>query len=154
MAGPDLFKHEYDEAGMAAFAARLAPLLQEGDCITLSGDLGAGKSSFARALIHALGGPSEVPSPTFTLVQSYETARGTLNHFDLYRLKAADEVYELGWEEALSGLCLVEWPERLGSLVPHAALAIRFDFPQHQQSRILTVKGSAAWATRLVSLKS
>lgn len=154
MATQDLFSREFDEAGMAAFAARLAPFLQVCDCITLSGDLGAGKSSFARALIHALGGPAEVPSPTFTLVQGYETAKGPLSHFDLYRLKTADEIYELGWEEALSGICLVEWPERLGSLLPHAALAIRFDFPQHQQSRVLTLKGSAAWATRLVSLKN
>lgn len=148
-----LFEAEFDEAAMAAFAARLAPVLKQGDCVALYGDLGAGKSSFARALIQGLLGPTSVPSPTFTLVQEYETRAGRLSHFDLYRIKHVEEIFELGWEDALSGIVLVEWPEKLGKYLPEASLAIRLDFPQHQQRRIVTLKGSAPWAPRLAFLK-
>ena len=108
-----------------AFAARL----HSGMLITLQGDLGAGKSVFARALIRTLAGDPalEVPSPTFTLVQTYETTRGAVWHFDLYRLKGPEEIYELGWDEALAeGIVLVEWPERLGGLALQPAFAINF----------------------------
>lgn len=144
-----IYRNEYDEPAMIALAQRLASVLQAGDCVALEGDLGAGKSTFARALIQALTGPEAVPSPTFTLVQDYATLKGDLHHFDLYRIKAPQDVFELGWEDALSGIALVEWPERLGALLPAASLAIRFDFPQHQQRRILTLKGNPAWARRL-----
>ncbi len=99
------------------FASGLAP----NDIILLNGDLGAGKSVFSRAVIRALCGDEniEVPSPTFTLVQTYDAPIGMIWHFDLYRLSDICEIYEIGWEEALSGgVLLVEWSERLGNLLP------------------------------------
>ncbi|MET3599673.1 tRNA (adenosine(37)-N6)-threonylcarbamoyltransferase complex ATPase subunit type 1 TsaE [Martelella mangrovi] len=116
-----------DEAATIAFAEKLAPLLTTGDCLALSGDLGMGKSTFARALIRArLGEPSlDVPSPTFTLVQLYDGAP-PLYHFDLYRLSDPDELIELGFDEALDeGISLIEWPER-GEL-PDDALTLSFE---------------------------
>lgn len=92
------------------------------DIFTLQGTMGAGKSEFARAFIRELMGEAvDVPSPTFTLVQNYETPTGQLIwHFDLYRVENPDEIYEIGWEEALNGgICLIEWPERLAHLMPH-----------------------------------
>jgi tRNA threonylcarbamoyladenosine biosynthesis protein TsaE len=115
-----------DEAATAALAGRLAALLQPGDIVLLAGDLGAGKSFLARALIRAAAGEPEleVPSPTFTLVQSYDLPAGELWHFDLYRLAAPEEVLELGWDEARLDICLVEWPDRLGQLAPADRLKI------------------------------
>ncbi len=116
------------EEETARFAAGLAPQLRRGDAIMLHGALGSGKTVFARALIRALTGDPdlEVPSPTFTLVQTYDTALGPLWHFDLYRLNREEEIYELGWEDALAGggLVLVEWPGRLGRLLPGSRLDI------------------------------
>lgn len=109
------------EEETARHARDFAPSLRPGDVVCLYGDLGLGKSVFARALIRHLAADAdlEVPSPTFTLVQTYDTGPGPLWHFDLYRLKDADEVYELGWEEALAeAISIVEWPERLGALLP------------------------------------
>lgn len=111
------------ESETAALAAEIARDLSSGDVLFLRGNLGAGKSVFARALVRALCGDNglEVPSPTFTLVQTYETDKGPLWHFDLYRLKDPDEIYETGWEEALTeGIVVVEWPERLGGLAPRS----------------------------------
>ncbi len=101
--------------------------LSVGDVVCLYGDLGMGKSVFSRAVIRALMNLSdmEVPSPTFTLVQNYETHKGVIWHFDLYRLSDPSEVYEIGWEEALAGgILLVEWPDRLGSLKPPSTIDI------------------------------
>lgn len=109
--------HDLDERALAEQAAAMASRLRAGDVLFLRGDLGAGKTSFARALIRAITGQPDlaVPSPTFTLVQTYDTPAGPLWHFDLYRLKEPDEVFEIGWEEALAGaIMIVEWPERLG----------------------------------------
>lgn len=141
------------EADTAALAARLAPLLRAGDALLLSGPLGAGKSAFARALIRArLGDPgAEVPSPTFTLVQAYETPAGALWHADLYRLERPEEVRELGLVEAFGhALCLVEWPDRLGPLTPPGAL--RLDLLPDGDGRRATFSGPAAWAARLEAL--
>src|SRR5471030_3213873 len=100
-----------DETATAALAAALARRARPGDVITLGGPLGAGKTRFARGFITALGVADEVPSPTFTLVQTYETASGMVWHFDLYWLTGPDEVRELGLEEALiDGIVLIEWP--------------------------------------------
>ncbi|MEI8394447.1 MAG: tRNA (adenosine(37)-N6)-threonylcarbamoyltransferase complex ATPase subunit type 1 TsaE [Rhodospirillaceae bacterium] len=116
-----------DEAATERLAASLAPLLRSGDVLTLKGDLGAGKTALARALIRCLADnpDEEVPSPTFTLVQGYETVAGPVRHFDLYRLSGPDDVIELGWDDALvESIVLVEWPDRLGSALPPGRLEI------------------------------
>jgi tRNA threonylcarbamoyladenosine biosynthesis protein TsaE len=113
-----------------ARAARdLAAKLESRSVIFLYGTLGMGKTVFARALIRALSNDEtlEVPSPTFTLVQTYDTDKATLFHFDLYRLEDAEEIFELGWEDALAeGITIVEWPERLGPYIPARRLDITF----------------------------
>jgi tRNA threonylcarbamoyl adenosine modification protein YjeE len=106
-----------DEAATRALASDVAAFVGPGDLITLSGDLGAGKSTFARALLRCLANDPELetPSPTFTLMQVYETARFPVVHADLYRVKESEELIELGWSEAAEGaLVVVEWAERAG----------------------------------------
>jgi len=128
---------------MAALGDQLASLLRIHDVILLKGDLGTGKSTFARALIQALCGENiEVPSPTFTLVQTYDAPAFSLWHFDLYRLKEPEEAYELGLEEAYeSGVSLIEWPERLGTFLPREYLEIEFAYGTDETERILTFRG-------------
>lgn len=111
-----------------ALGQRLAPLLRAGDVLLLEGPLGAGKSELARALLRALANDPalEVPSPTFTLVQSYETPIGLVQHFDLWRLDGHAAIRELGWDEA--EIALVEWPDRLGPLRPGDALGVTLDY--------------------------
>lgn len=133
-------------------AAALAPLLQVGDVVCLRGDLGSGKTTFARGLLRALGVTDEVASPTFNLVLTYDTAAGPLWHFDLYRLEAPEDAYELGIEDALAdAVVVIEWPERLGPLLPadrvDIALAIAGD-----EIRQATLTGHGAWARRLRAL--
>ncbi len=116
-----------DPAATDRLAQVLAPLLHAGDTLLLQGEIGVGKTHFARALIHALAGAQDVPSPTFTLVQTYEAADFDIWHADLYRLTHPDEAIELGLDEAFGvALCLVEWPERLGADRPKQALTLRF----------------------------
>lgn len=133
-----------NEAQTAAIASNLAPEITPGTTICLHGDLGAGKSVFARALIRNLCGNAEldVPSPTFTLVQEYDSSTGTIYHFDLYRLKNAEEVYELGWEDAIAdGIALIEWPERLGHLMPSNTINIIFEISSNNPDhRIIEVQ--------------
>lgn len=111
------------------FARSLANHLHPGDVILLSGGIGAGKTHFARSLIHALQDPPEdVPSPTFTLVQVYDTPKGEVWHSDLYRLSDPDECVELGLTDAFeTAICLVEWPDKLDDLTPDNALSIHLD---------------------------
>jgi tRNA threonylcarbamoyladenosine biosynthesis protein TsaE len=143
-----------DEAATAALASRVAALVVPGDIIALKGDLGAGKTSFARAFISALGDAhEEVPSPTFTLVQIYQTDAVAVWHFDLYRLNTAEEAWELGIEEAFaSGVSLIEWPERLGSLLPRRRLEITLDFGDRWQTRRAFLAGDVGWRARLAGV--
>lgn len=112
-----------------SFAARLGARLGSGDCLLLSGAIGAGKTHFARALIRSLlAMPEDIPSPTFTLVQVYDGPGFDIWHSDLYRLTHPDDVAELGLTQAFdSALCLIEWPDRLGDLGPADALHLAFD---------------------------
>lgn len=121
-----------DLAALAALAARLAAPARPGDTFALFGELGAGKTALARAFIGALAeregvaAPGEVPSPTFTLMQSYEIGCVQVFHFDLYRLKSAEEALELGIEDACAdGIALIEWPERLGRYLPFDRIDVR-----------------------------
>jgi tRNA threonylcarbamoyladenosine biosynthesis protein TsaE len=142
-----------DETATAGLAARLAASAQAGDVFALKGDLGAGKTTLARAFIRARGAAEDVPSPTFTLVQVYETAGAAVWHFDLYRLTTAEEAWELGIEEAFaSGIALVEWPERLGSLLPQHCLEITLEFADAPGARRAVVKGGAEWRTRIAEI--
>lgn len=147
-----------DEAATAALARAVARAVRPGDVIALWGDLGAGKTRFARAFIGALAGSGEdegeeVPSPTFTLVQSYDTPAGTVWHFDLYRLDSPDEVLELGFEEALAdGISLIEWPDRLGALLPRDRLDLALEFGATAEVRVAKLTGHGAWTERLRKL--
>ena len=118
-----------DLAATHALAARLARLLRPGDAILLEGPYGAGKTEFARALLRAAtGDPAlEVPSPSFTLVQEYDTRLGPVYHFDLWRLAGPESLAELGWDDARDAIALVEWPERLGYLRPDDALTLALE---------------------------
>ena len=127
---PQLF-HLPDEAATARLGALIAPQLKAGDVIYLHGDLGMGKSALARGLIRALTTPEQdVPSPTFTLIQSYDAPAFEILHLDLYRLTDPDEAYELGLDEARSHAVLViEWPDRLGHLGFDDRLDIGLEVP-------------------------
>jgi tRNA threonylcarbamoyladenosine biosynthesis protein TsaE len=141
-----------DETATAGLAASLARRVARGDVIGLRGPLGSGKTSFARAFIRALGrGDEEVPSPTFTLAEIYAfPGRPAVWHFDLYRLKDAEEAWELGLEEAFAdGVALIEWPERLGGAMPAEALDVALSAGPSPAARIARLAGNAAWAARL-----
>jgi tRNA threonylcarbamoyladenosine biosynthesis protein TsaE len=144
-----LFPTEIDTAN---WAAKIAPLLRAGDTILLSGEIGAGKSAFARALIRArLARMEDVPSPTFTIVQTYQADDVEIWHCDLYRLTHPDEAYELGLEDAFkSAICLVEWPDRLGDEPPEDALSIAFSATAdgHQ----MTLSANSEWQDRLAGI--
>ena len=130
-----------------SLAARIAGLARRGDAILLAGPLGAGKSAFARAFLRAASGDPglEVPSPSYTLVQSYDTRHGPVHHFDLWRLDGPDAVAELGWDELTHDIILVEWPDRLGDLRPQEALDIVFT-PLADDARMARLTG---WEARL-----
>jgi tRNA threonylcarbamoyl adenosine modification protein YjeE len=141
------------ETTLARLAEDVAFAARPSDLITLSGQLGAGKTTFARAFIRTLanGGQEEIPSPTFTLVQTYATARMPVAHFDLYRLSMPSELEELGLEHALQGgLALVEWPERAGGILPHSRLEITLEDDDHGATRRVTLVGHGDWEARLV----
>ena len=142
-----------DEIATAALAARIAAVAAPSDIIALKGDLGSGKTTFARAFIGACGNPDEVPSPTFTLVQVYDAGSTVIWHFDLYRIRAPEEAWELAIEDAFaSGISLVEWPERLGSLLPERRLEITFRFGAEPGARHLLLDPSNDWQARLAMI--
>ncbi|WP_300537085.1 tRNA (adenosine(37)-N6)-threonylcarbamoyltransferase complex ATPase subunit type 1 TsaE [Sphingosinicella sp.] len=138
-----------DEAATDTFGRCLAARLVPGDVVLLSGDLGAGKTALARGILAGLGHVGEVPSPTFTLVQSYEVpgVRLPVWHVDLYRLEDPDEVEELGLDEILAdGVLVIEWPERAGARWPEALHLTLTD--SGEGSRRLTARVPPAWEAR------
>ncbi len=160
-----------DEAATLALAGSLAGLLQAGDVVFLIGDLGAGKTTFARGLINALPqvgdtgpdgagcgdglGDQEVPSPTFTLVQIYERRPAPVWHVDLYRLERPEEVEELGLEEAArEAITLIEWPDRLGQRMPADRLEIRLSYGQALDTRSVVLAGYGSWPERLSAIRT
>lgn len=137
-----------DLAATEALGSRLAALLHPGDAILLEGPLGAGKSALARALLRAAAGDPdlEVPSPSFTLVQSYDTPIGPIHHYDLWRLDQSNDVVELDWDGAREDVVLVEWPDRLGVLRPDDALTVALALGEAEDSRTATLTG---WPDRI-----
>ncbi|MBL8710877.1 MAG: tRNA (adenosine(37)-N6)-threonylcarbamoyltransferase complex ATPase subunit type 1 TsaE [Rhodospirillaceae bacterium] len=148
------------EARTRLVARQIAAEARPGDVLALWGDLGAGKTTFARGFIGALAGDDEpVPSPTFTLVQTYQVTLGgeaaEIWHFDLYRLKQADEAYELGIEDAFAaGISLIEWPERLGNLLPRDRLDVTLSLGSAADSRHLVLAGGANWTERVARIRA
>jgi tRNA threonylcarbamoyladenosine biosynthesis protein TsaE len=146
-----------DERATAALARGLARALERGDVVALEGDLGAGKTTFARALIAAFAAeageaPPEVPSPTFTLVQTYDFPRAAIWHFDLYRIERPEDALELGIEEAFAdGIALVEWPEQLGPLLPARRIAVRIGFGAAPDARRIEIAAPAGPGGRLAA---
>ena len=148
---PGLRLHLPDLAATEALAARIAGHLRPGDVVLLQGPLGAGKSALARALLRALlADPAlEVPSPSYTLVQTYDAPCGPVHHFDLWRLDGPAAVAELGWDDARDGVVLVEWPDRLGALRPDDALGIELSHGE-MDARHAALTG---WPGRLETLR-
>lgn len=138
-----------DAAATLELGARIGVRLTPGDTVCLSGDLGAGKTTLARGAIQAwTGRQEEVPSPTYTLVQTYEGPRGELWHCDLYRLKTPDEAFEIGLVDAFeSAACLIEWPERAAALLPRDRLDVLL-MPAGEGRRA-TLTGVGAWREKL-----
>ena len=141
-----------DAPATASLGARLLPLLQPGDIVALHGDLGMGKTTLVRGLVqHALGPDADVPSPTFTLVQTYDLDGVELWHFDLYRLEAPEDVFELGIEEAfIDCVSLIEWPDRMGPYLPREHLDI--ELRQEGDGRSAVISGPAGWRARFEGL--
>ncbi len=144
-----------DVGATKAFAGRLAPYLKIGDVIAFDGALGAGKTEFCRALIHAFGYHDDVPSPTFNLVQIYspplnDQITPTVWHMDLYRLEEPEDVFELGIEEAFdTAVTLLEWPSKMGTYLPAGFLTLRLEIESDGKSRKLTALGDFSWKKRL-----
>ena len=128
-----------------ALGERLAAVLRPGDVVAYTGDLGAGKTAFTRGLARGLGVADRVTSPTFTIVNEYEGGRLPLFHFDLYRMDAPEELFDIGWEDYLSrgGVCAVEWSEQVADALPEDAVTVTLArHPDHDGWRIITVEGA------------
>ena len=137
-----------------ALGRRIADALQPGDTVTLSGALGAGKTLLARSIVRRFLPQEEVPSPTFTLVQTYDAPAFAIWHVDLYRLRSQTEVRELGLDDALDGgVLIIEWPDRMGDLLPRDRLDISFEHEDHPTERLVKVVARGSWAARIEQLK-
>jgi tRNA threonylcarbamoyladenosine biosynthesis protein TsaE len=136
-----------DEAATVAAGAALAARLRPGDVVTMTGDLGAGKTTFVRGLLHALGHDGEVPSPSFAIVQPYEDLDPRVWHVDLYRLESREELAELGLDSLGDGILIVEWPERAGQDAWPEALRLSLEILDPGRRR-LTAGVPAAWEGR------
>ena len=138
-----------DLAAMDAFGARIAARLRAGDVVALSGGLGAGKTTLARAIIAALGHEGEVPSPTFTIIETYEALDPPLVHADFYRLERPEEAAEIGLDDYRDGAVLIaEWPEKAGGFA-HEAGCLAITLETVGQGRIAIVEAGPDWLTRL-----
>lgn len=141
----------------AELAIRLGAGLLPGDILLLDGTIGSGKTHFARSLIQSvMQEPEDVPSPTFTLVQVYDTDKGEIWHSDLYRLSDVGEIEELGLTEAFdTAICLIEWPDKLESLTPASALMLSFKTDDDEEElRTMTITWSdPKWVSKLESLR-
>ena len=135
------------EEETAAAGAALAKLARPGDVIALSGQLGVGKTAFARGFIAALGHPDDVPSPSFAIVQPYEDLDPPVWHVDLYRIEDTSEIEEIGLDAAAEAVLLVEWPERAGPRAWPEALVLSLEFAQ-DGARILTAQVPPSWEGR------
>jgi tRNA threonylcarbamoyladenosine biosynthesis protein TsaE len=135
-----------DEAATRNVGAQLAAVTRSGDVITLSGELGAGKTMLARGFLAALGHEGEVPSPTFAIVQPYDALDPPVWHVDLYRIEDSSELAELGLDSASDAVLLIEWPDRAGGVWPEA-LSLRLDFAD-DGARCLTAMVPPAWEGR------
>ncbi len=125
-----------DQQATEALAVHFAALLAPGHILALSGDLGAGKTVFARAILRAAGVAGDIPSPTFNLVLVYDTPKGEIWHCDLYRLSNVEETYELGLQDAFAGaISLIEWPDRLGADLPADHLHITLNTTADPEAR-------------------
>lgn len=124
-------------------ARKIAQSVEVGDVITLSGDLGVGKTAFAKALINEImGDETEVTSPTFTIVQDYH-GRVPVYHFDLYRLEDKEEIWNIGIEDALAdGVCLIEWPEIAADLFSHYSTDIEILYGEHENQRVIVINNN------------
>ncbi len=133
---------------------KLAHLARKGDVFALYGTLGMGKSVLARAFVQELCGSGEVPSPTFTLLQTYEAPDFDIYHFDLYRLKSPDEIFEIGVEDALySGVCLIEWPDKMSPYLPRDIFKLEI-VPQGSGRKLTITVNSAEKKSRLAALEN
>ena len=137
----------HDEVATAKLGRQLAQAVRAGDVVTLSGPLGVGKTTIARALLAALGHRGEVPSPTFAIVQPYEALDPPVWHVDLYRIDDPAELEEIGLDSAAHGLLLVEWPEKAGSRAWPEALRLSLDFDEGSARR-LTAYVPPSWQDR------
>ena len=143
-----------DLAATKRLGAALARRLVIGDVVALHGDLGAGKTELARAIIRAAAEDEAltVPSPTFTLAETYDTTAGPIWHLDLYRLDSPEQVWELGFEDALAGgISLIEWPERIGPLLLTRRLDVTLTVAR-DEARIAVLAAGASWADRLTDV--
>ncbi|MBQ7412709.1 MAG: tRNA (adenosine(37)-N6)-threonylcarbamoyltransferase complex ATPase subunit type 1 TsaE [Alphaproteobacteria bacterium] len=128
------------EAETTLIASRLARRVKPGDVIALNGTLGVGKTAFCRGFIQSFLPKTEVPSPTFTLLQTYDTPDFSIYHFDMYRLKSPEEAYEIGIEDAFAeGVSLIEWPEKLGYLLPKKHISVSIEI--HNDVRQICIEG-------------
>ena len=143
-----------DLAATESLAAAIAARSERGDVITLAGDLGTGKTTFARFFVHARGVRGEVPSPTFTLVQLYAAKGPTIWHFDLYRIAGDEDALELGVEEAFAeGISLIEWPDRIAAWLPAERLDIELGFVAgREDARTARLAGDEGWRLRLAEV--
>jgi tRNA threonylcarbamoyladenosine biosynthesis protein TsaE len=150
-------KYEFilkNEVATGILASQLANIAEPRDIIALTGNLGLGKTAFARAFIAALGGSGEVTSPTFALVQVYELSCVNVYHFDLYRIENLEEIFELGIEDAFAdGISLIEWPDRMASYLPPERLDIFFSNGHDENARrVLLVGYGKSWVNRLAKV--